>query len=320
VGNLTVTEERKELVDFAVAKDIKPILELVVSGPNAPEVKSLEDLAGKTVHVRPSSSYAESLAALNTKLKAAGKQPVKIVALPNALGDEDALEMLNAGLFEFGVVDDWKGRMWVQVLKKIKLREDLVLRDEGVISWAIRKNSPKLESEILAFFANYKKMQGSLDSRLAQCVIGVMQLMPATGQELKVGDIALIEPNIHGGAKYMDQLMTRDFPDASFGEADRSLFAFAAYNAGPGNISRMGKEAAKRGLDENKWFDNVEVVTAEKIGLETTTYVRNIYKYYVAYRLASDARTAAEQARAQLAPGTKERVSGFGCETRSRIA
>ena len=363
-GNLTVTEERKKLVDFAVAKDLKPVRELVVSGPNAPEVTSLDDLAGKTVHVRPSSSYAESLAALNTRLKSAGKQPVKLVALPNALEDEDALEMLNAGLFEFGVVDDWKGRMWVQVLPKIKLRDDLVLRDEGVIGWAIRKNSPKLEAEILAFFASYKKTQGSLDRRLAQYykrvkqisnntgdaetkrfeatvalfkkyggqyqfdplmlaaqgyqesqlrqearshvgAIGVMQIMPETGKELKVGDIALIEPNIHGGTKYMDQLMTRYFPDANFSEADRSLFAFAAYNAGPGNIARMRKEAAKRGLDENKWFDNVEVVTAEKIGIETTTYVRNIYKYYVAYRLANDARAAREEARVQAVPVKK---------------
>jgi membrane-bound lytic murein transglycosylase MltF len=51
----------------------------------------------------------------------------------------------------------------------------------------------------------------------------------------------------------------------------------------------MRKEAAKRGLDPDKWFNNVEIVVGEKIGLETTTYVRNIYKYYVSYRLSVDA-------------------------------
>ena len=76
--------------------------------------------------------------------------------------------------------------------------------------------------------------------------------------------------------------MTRYFPDAKFSEQNRTLFAFASYNAGPGNISKMRKEAAKRGLDPDKWFDNVELVMAERIGMETTTYVRNIYKYYVA--------------------------------------
>jgi membrane-bound lytic murein transglycosylase MltF len=75
------------------------------------------------------------------------------------------------------------------------------------------------------------------------------------------------------------------------------LFAFACYNAGPGNIVRMRKEAKKRGLNPNVWFNNVELVTAEKIGMETTTYVRNIYKYYVAYRLLLDVQQAQAQAR-----------------------
>ena len=53
------------------------------------------------------------------------------------------------------------------------------------------------------------------------------------------------EPNIHAGAKYMDQLMTKYFPDAKFDEVNRTLFAFASYNAGPGNIARMRKEAGE---------------------------------------------------------------------------
>jgi membrane-bound lytic murein transglycosylase MltF len=131
-----------------------------------------------------------------------------------------------------------------------------------------------------------------------------MQIMPATGKELKVGDIRVTEPNIHGGTKYMDQLMTRYFPDAKFTENNRTLFAFASYNCGPGNVSKMRKEAVKRGLDPDQWFNNVEIVTAQKIGMETTTYVRNIYKYYVAYRLHVEARESARKAREQVAPGT----------------
>lgn len=104
-----------------------------------------------------------------------------------------------------------------------------------------------------------------------------MQIMPATGAQLGVGDIKQIEPNIHGGVKYMNQLMAKYFPDAKFSEANRPLFAFASYNCGPGNISKMRKEAAKRGLDPDKWFNNVEIVTAEKIGIETTTYVRSVH-------------------------------------------
>ena len=87
--------------------------------------------------------------------------------------------------------------------------------------------------------------QGFQESRLNQNAksqvgaIGVMQVMPATGKELGVGDIRQVEANIHAGVKYMDQLMSRYFKDAKFDEQNRALFAFAAYNAGPGRIQQM---------------------------------------------------------------------------------
>jgi membrane-bound lytic murein transglycosylase MltF len=361
-GNLTVTPERQKIGDFVAPTDRKPVQELVVTGPKSPEITAVEDLSGKTVHVRRASSYYESVVALDAKLKSARKAPVKIALVPDALEDEDMLEMLNAGLLEFIVVDDWKAKIWAQALPAIKVRQDLVLRAEGYTGWAIRKGSPKLEAVIGDFYKDVLKKQGGIDSRLAQIhkrakqitnntgdaewkrfeqtlalfrkygekygfdplmlaaqgyqestldhnakshvgAIGVMQIMPATGAALKVGDITVLEPNIHAGAKYMDQLMTKYFTDAKFSEFDRPLFAFASYNAGPGNISRMRKEAEKRGLDPDKWFNNVEVVTAEKIGMETTTYVRNIYKYYAAYKLTLDAQETQRKARETVAPG-----------------
>jgi membrane-bound lytic murein transglycosylase MltF len=263
--------------------------------------------------------------------------------------------MLNAGVLQVVVVDDWKARLWAQVLPNIKVREDLVLRGEGRTGWAFRNNSPLLAAEVAEFYAKQVKPQGVLEYRQAQQLkrvkqmrnntadadqkrfnetlalfqkygpqygfdpvmlaaqgyqesqlnqaakshvgaIGVMQIMPATGKELAVGDIRQIEPNIHGGTRYMDQLMTRYFKDAKFQGDNRTLFAFAAYNAGPGNISKMRRLAAERGLDPDKWFNNVEIVTAEKIGLEPTTYVRNIYKYYASYKLLLDAKAARQKA------------------------
>jgi len=67
----------------------------------------------------------------------------------------------------------------------------------------------------------------------------------------------------------------------------KALFAFASYNAGPNRIQSLRKEAAKRRLDANRWFKNVEYVVAEKIGQETVTYVSNIFKYYIAYQLVA---------------------------------
>ena len=151
----------------------------------------------------------------------------------------------------------------------------------------------------------YQESTLNQDAKSHVGAIGVMQVMPATGAELKVGDIHQAEPNIHAGIKYMDQLMTKYFKDAKFDEQNRTLFAFASYNCGPGNVSKMRKEAVKRGLDPDQWFNNVEIVTAEKIGIETTTYVRNIFKYYAAYKLVTQAQAAAESAKQQV-PSAKK--------------
>ena len=151
--------------------------------------------------------------------------------------------------------------------------------------------------------------QGYQESRLDQDVkspvgaIGVMQVMPATGRELAVGDVRQIEPNIHAGAKYLRTLMDRYFPEAHFDPLDRCLFAFASYNAGPNRIAKLRKEAEKRGLDSNVWFDNVELVAAERVGQETVRYVSNIFKYYVAYRLVVEAEAERERARQEAEAG-----------------
>jgi membrane-bound lytic murein transglycosylase MltF len=83
---------------------------------------------------------------------------------------------------------------------------------------------------------------------------------------------------------------------------DKVLFAFAAYNAGPGRIAQLRREAEKRGLDPNVWFGNVEQIASERIGRETVTYVSNIYKYYVAYRLLTEERARREAAKAAIKP------------------
>jgi membrane-bound lytic murein transglycosylase MltF len=354
-GNLTVTPEREKLVDFVAPRDRKPVRELIVTGPKAPPIATLDDLAGKQVHVRKATSYYESLTALNDRFKAAGKPLMKITLLPDALEDEDKLEMINAGLIDIVVVDDWKVKLWAQVLPKITIHDDLAVRTEGYVGWAIRKGSPQLQAVLMDFYVNYLKKQGVAEYLLSQYMkqikqisnntasaerqrfeqtlalfakygkqysfdplmlaaqgyqesqldqsarshvgaIGVMQIMPATGKQIDVGSISSIESNIHAGAKYMDHLMTRYFSDAHFDESNRSMFAFASYNAGPSNIAKMRKEAAARGLDPDKWFNNVEIVVAEKIGIETTTYVRNIYKYYAAYRLIADAQATKNKA------------------------
>jgi membrane-bound lytic murein transglycosylase MltF len=363
VGNIKILPELLKDIDFVAPDEKAASVEILVTGPATPPIASIDDLSGKTVHLREASSQALSMKTMNERFKQAGKPEARLVYLPNALEDEDLLEMLNAGLLQAVVVDDWKARMWAQVLPEVKVHDDIMLRPRTKMGWAIRKNSPKLAAELTEFYAHYAKAggtaglqrkymarikalrdatapqdqqrlstlivffnkygqqynfdplmlaaQGYQESALNQRAkshvgaIGVMQVMPATGAALKVGDIRQVEPNIHAGVKYMDQLMTRYFKDAKFDEQNRTLFAFASYNAGPGNISKMRKETRQRGLDPDQWFNNVEIVTAEKIGIETTTYVRNIFKYYAAYKLSTQAQDAASTAKQQV-PSAKK--------------
>ena len=134
--------------------------------------------------------------------------------------------------------------------------------------------------------------------------IGIMQIMPATGKDLKVGDITQLEPNIHAGVKYMRFMIDQYYANEPMTPLDKALFAFAAYNAGPGRVAGLRKEAARRGLDPNRWFYNVAVVAAEKLGPETVTYVQNIYKYYTAYKLLEEQAADRAKARMQLEGAT----------------
>jgi membrane-bound lytic murein transglycosylase MltF len=171
-----------------------------------------------------------------------------------------------------------------------------------------RKYGDKYDVDWLLMAAQgYQESQLNHDARSAVGAIGVMQIMPATGKDMNVGDIRQVEANIHAGIKYMRWMMDHYYADEPMTKLDKALFAFASYNAGPARIARLRQEAARRGLDPDTWFHNVEYVAAEKIGAETVTYVSNIYKYYVAYHLVMEARTAEERARDEMTSGQDTR-------------
>ena len=343
MADLTVTPERSKMVDFTEPW-IGGVEEIVVTSPNGPVIATVDDLSGKEVFVRESSSYHESLVKLNARLTAEGKAPVKLTPAPEELEDEDLLEMANAGLVDVLVVDNHKAWFWQRVWPSLKLYPTVTLRTGGEIAWAIRKDSPQLidvlnrflatngrnslnarmifrryllntqyvkgaaadagRRRFIALVALFRKYgaqygvdwmlmaaQGYQESRLDHNArshvgaIGVMQVMPATGRELKVGDIRQLEPNIHAGVKYMRGLVDRYFANEPMDDVNKLLFAFAAYNAGPGRVRQLRREATARGLDANIWFNHVERIASERIGRETVTYVNNIYKYYVTYLL-----------------------------------
>ena len=354
---LTVTPERQKTVDFSdpIAADVR---EVVVTGPGAPALATKDDLPGKEVYVRPSSSYAEHIRAVNSRLKKEGRDPIVITPAPEVLEDGDILEMVNAGLVPATVVDEFMADLYLKIFPDLRKTE--IAGKPGSIAWAFRKNSPKLAAEVNAFIKTHKKgstagnvllqkylkstkwvknarsdedrkrfvamvdhfkkysskysfdyllmaAQGYQESALDQSkrshvgAIGVMQVMPTTAKDkaVSIPDIEVLESNIHAGIKYNRWVVNNFFNDPAVNPLNKQLLAFASYNAGPGRISSLRKEAKASGLDPNKWFNNVELVAAKRIGRETVTYVSNIYKYYLAYQMMVGTAEARAEAKAQ---------------------
>ena len=155
-ANLTITEKRRELIDFSDPL-LKNVNEIVVTGPAAPTVNTIESLSGKEIHVRPSSSYHEHLKRLNGTFEKQGKPQVKIVPASEYLEDSDLLEMINAGLIPMTVVDEHKANFWAQIFEKITLHPEISINTGGKIAWAFRQNSPKLKQALNEFVKNHKK-------------------------------------------------------------------------------------------------------------------------------------------------------------------
>lgn len=346
-GGLSITAERELDVDFTEPW-VSDVREVVVAGPDSPALTRLEDLSGQSVAVRRSSSYRESLTALNLRLAAMGREPARIIDVDENLESEDIMEMVGAGVLPLTVVDQYRADLWAGVLPGVRVRGDLTVAEGQRIAWAVRKESPLLRGLLNEFVRHYKSTrdfsyigrkyfakagylrnpaasedrrrfngavqffrkygsrydldylllaaQGYQESRLDQGArsprgaVGVMQLLPSTAASAPINlpNIKDLETNIHAGVKYHHHITNTYFRDPALTPVNRMLFAFAAYNAGPGNVAKMRRLAATMGLDPNQWFANVEVAAGKVTGQETIRYVGNIYKYYVAYRMMLD--------------------------------
>ena len=366
-GSVTITPARMKKYDFTPT--FRNVNQIFITGPEAPDIRALEDLAGQTVHVRRSKSFYDHLLALNERFENPKPPlrrlpPMRLELLPDELESEDVLDMVNVGLVRVAVCEEWLANIWSKHLPNIRVRRDLILREATQLGWAMRLNSPKLkavldefvenerakglfESLLLEAAANVRRThnatgasemkkfeatislfrkyaqqyqfdylmlaaQGYQESRLDQSAksrvgaIGIMQVMPATGAAMKVGDIHRVEPNIHAGTKYLSRLIDGYFKDATFDEQNRNLFAFASYNAGPGNISKVRARAMAERVNADVWFNQVEHVAARMLGLEPVRYVRNVFKYYVAYKLAQQTEAERAEAIAQLKSQAKD--------------
>jgi membrane-bound lytic murein transglycosylase MltF len=352
VANIPIIPETQKFADFSdpVRDQAK---EIVVTGPSAPPIASLDDLAGKEVFVRKASRYWPNLARLNEEFKKTGKPEITLKEADPNLEDEDLLNMVAAGVVGITVMDDLVAGLWSQVFEGLNVRKDIQIGSDDQIGWAVQKGTPKFLALVNEFVKDHKMgtsfgntvllrylkdtkwaknnaeptemekykaavalfrkyatqydfdwlmiaaqayQESTIDQSKASPAgaYGVMQIKPSTaeGNPINIFDTRTkMENNINAGVKYLDYITNTNFKDAKFDKMNRSLFAFAAYNAGPARVSQLRKKAEAEGLDPNVWFNNVELIAAREIGPETVTYVSNILKYYVAYKMFADLKT-----------------------------
>lgn len=353
---LTVTRQREQRVAFATGKRMR-VSEILVTNKEVKDIQSVDDLAGHEVLVLRGSSYVTHLRQLNKRLEAKGRKPVKIVQADKQLLSSDILELVNAGVADFTVVDDFRARLWAKVLPNIRLHENIRISSDNRVGWAIRKHSPQLQAALnrfinhagqgtllgnmlfrryfdntrwitdpnslqdrdrlnrfMALFRKYGRLYGFSPLALAaqayqesrlnpnlrshRGAVGLMQLLPSTAASPHVGipNISTPNANVHAAAKYLAFLRDRYFSDNQVAKQDRMAFTWAAYNAGPAKVRKMRQLAKKMGLNPRLWFGNTEVAAARLVGRETVDYVRNIYKYQLAYRLAQHAQSQQQAA------------------------
>ena len=153
----------------------------------------------------------------------------------------------------------------------------------------------------------YQESMLNQERKSPRGAVGIMQVLPkyAAAKPINMPNVATADNNIHAGVKMLRNIADTYFNDPKLDPVDRTLFVFASYNAGPSRIAGLRKKAKDQGLNPDVWFENVELMAAKDIGQETVTYVGNIYKYYVAYKLALEQRGIREKATAATTGAAK---------------
>ncbi len=150
-----VTPEREKKVLFSTPID-SDVKQVIVSGPTAPPLASLDELSGKTVYVNPLTVYYENLQHLSEQFQKAGKPPILVKAADANLTDEDLLEMVNAGLIPATATLNVRADFWSKVFPHLTLHPNVVLKEDGQIAFAMRKDSPQLQQLVNEFVPGHQ--------------------------------------------------------------------------------------------------------------------------------------------------------------------
>lgn len=369
-SGLTVTQERQYSVDFTEPY-IQNVQEILVSNKNSPTITKLEDLSNKQIIVVANSSYIIHLEKMNQSLGRLGLPGIEVFQADPILEAEDLLEMVNAGLFEYTVVDNHIAKIYQHIYSNLNLQTDIIFHHGGKIAWALNKNLPNLKRSLNKFINAYAKpgkflgnsiyqkyyknpywvktplslsaldeipclqyyfekyaefydfdwyLIASLayqESRFQQHLTskanakGIMQIKASTARSkvVNIPSINNLEDNIHAGIKYLAFIRDHYFDKPEYSKEDKINFSLAAYNAGPGRIRRLQREAEAKGFDPYKWYYNVEEMARNDIGYETVNYVSQIQKRTIAIKASLTHSQNKLQLKEQKLNAHKEKLS-----------
>lgn len=194
-----------------------------------------------------------------------------------------------------------KNTKWV----KNAASEQEMQKFQAVVS-LFQKYATQYEFDWLMVVAQAYQESGLDNNARSQVgAVGIMQVMPATakGSPINIENPEDLESNIHAGVKVLRQYTDKYFNEPGVDPLNRTLFAFAGYNAGPNRINRLRERAAKQGLNPDVWFKNVELVAAKSIGRETVQYVANVYKYFLTYKFVTEQNKTRQEQRGKARSG-----------------
>ena len=153
-GRFSRTLEREDVVVFSEPV-MNGVREVLVTGPGVPPMASLEDVAGRSIHVRRGSDHFASLTRLNGQLAKINKPVCKIVAMDPSLTDEDLLRLVNEGRVPVTLVDQYLAAAWRPVFDKIAVNADVSVSQDGIYAWAVRQDSPRLLALVNEFLRTH---------------------------------------------------------------------------------------------------------------------------------------------------------------------
>ena len=105
----------------------------------------------------------------------------------------------------------------------------------------------------------YQESKFSISSRSHRGAIGLMQVMPQTGNYYGVNNLLDPEQNILAGTSHLKRLQ-KLFSKYDLTHEELIKFTLAAYNAGEGRITDCRNLAAAKGFDSSKWDDIVKII------------------------------------------------------------